>query len=186
MNINRFAYDLLDGHARIERAVGVLEDHLEFSAAATKFPSGQAGDRFTVKIDLPGGGFNEANDGPTESGFATAALADESDRLACRYGQAYVINRFDICPDPAEQTVLHREMDLEILNFEQIHARGSERGYSGSGLPQEQAAEHSSKNNAPNDSAALPQVQAVFVGSHGALLGSADESGSQKGTRSDS
>ena len=138
-----------------------------------------------MKIDLPGGGFNEANDGPTESGFATAALADESDGLARRDGQAYVVNRFDICPDPAEQTVLHREMDLEILNFEQIHARGAERGCSDSTLPQERAGARSNKNSAPSGWAALPEAQAFFAGSHGALWGSGGESGSLEEMRRD-
>src|SRR5947209_14567688 len=89
-------------------------------------------------------------------------------------------------PNPAEQAVLHREKDLEVLNFEQIHARRSERDCSDSTLPRDGAGEHSNKNSEPNDWTGPGSVQAFFVGNHDALSDSVDESGTRTESRRDS
>src|SRR5437660_720504 len=186
MNVNRFAHNLLHRHAWIQRTVRVLEDHLKFPPASSQFCLGDAGDFFPVKNNFASARLNEANDRTPKSRLAATTLTDQPDCFARCHRQAHVVNGFDVGPHPAEQAVLHREMHFKVLNFEQIHARGSGRGCSDSTLPRERATAHSNKSSAPNGLAPLPEAQAFFAGNRAALSGSADESGSRTETRRDS
>ena len=49
MNIQRFADDVCDRHARVERAVGVLKNHLEPAPPRPQLRSAQPRDVFTLE-----------------------------------------------------------------------------------------------------------------------------------------
>ena len=86
-----FGEDLADGHARIERGVGVLKDDGEMAAEATEIAGreGKEIDSFVrggVVEDFAGSGFDEAEENASEGGFAGAGFADEAEGFAAMQG----------------------------------------------------------------------------------------------------
>ena len=78
--------DLAHGHARVERGIGVLEDHLHPAGEGAAGAAG-GGDRGVLEDDLAGGGRVDAHDGAAEGGLAAAGLADEAEGLAAGDGE---------------------------------------------------------------------------------------------------
>ena len=66
VNFQRLANDVADGHARIERVVGVLENHLPFPPPRAQLGAGPLRQRASKR------------------GLAAAAFADQPQRLARR------------------------------------------------------------------------------------------------------
>ena len=123
VNVNGFADDLGDGHARVERAVGILEDHLEAAPAAAQRRGLEASEILPFEPDLAGGRFDEPDGGASEGGLAATAFADEADRFARRDGQADVVDGAHEVLGGTEQARFNREMDFEVSDFEEAHAR---------------------------------------------------------------
>ena len=75
-----FGHDVEDGHARVERREGVLEDVLQFPAeVAHVFFAEAAQVELLVVVmedDFAVGGFYQANDGPPGCGLTAARFAD--------------------------------------------------------------------------------------------------------------
>src|SRR3546814_7367957 len=82
----RFADDIRDGHAWIERAVGVLEDVLNAAPEIEQFASGQSEHihlALAVVIEDPSRIRGQRpHDDPAQRGLAAAALADEAEAFA--------------------------------------------------------------------------------------------------------
>src|SRR5882724_10609325 len=95
MDIERFPDDLLHQNAGIERAVGILEDHLKTAASGAQFAVIQICNLLTVEKHRSGGGFDQANDGAPQSRLAAATLAHQPKGLAGIDGQTHVIDRFE-------------------------------------------------------------------------------------------
>ena len=64
-----------DRHARVERGVGILEDHLEIRARLAEFAAAQGGEVPTGQDDRAFGGRDQLQDGAAESGLAAAGFA---------------------------------------------------------------------------------------------------------------
>src|SRR5260370_15125039 len=125
VDVDGFADGLFAGQARVQRSVRVMEDHLKLAAARAKFRAAQPADLFAGKKNVAGGWLDETDDRPAERGFAATALADYAKGFPGGHGQTHVIDGPDACLHAAEYAVFDREMDLEIFDFEQVHAESA-------------------------------------------------------------
>src|SRR5713226_1461506 len=106
VDVDGFADDLFDRHARVQRSVRVLEDHLKLAAARTKFRAAQPADLIAGKKNVAGGWLDETDDRPAQRGFAAAALADYAKGFPGGHGQTHVIDGPDARLYAAENAVL--------------------------------------------------------------------------------
>ena len=68
-----------DGHPRIERGVGVLENHLEIQPPPAHFGCGEGGEVFPIENDGAGSRGDQLHDGAGKGGFPAARFADEAE-----------------------------------------------------------------------------------------------------------
>ena len=122
VNVQRLADDVLDGHARIQRAERVLENHLEFPPPRAQLGAVHAREIFAAEKNLARRRLHQAQDGAGQRGFAAAAFADEAERFARRDGETHAVHRFDRFADAAERPVANGKMHFQIFDFEQAHA----------------------------------------------------------------
>ena len=73
-----FGERVVDRHARVERRVRVLENHLEIRARAAQFVALEVGEVASREHDASGGGRDELEDRAPERGFAAAGFADQA------------------------------------------------------------------------------------------------------------
>ena len=78
----RLADDLAGRHARVERGVGVLVDHLHAPAVGQHRSRVEAGDVLAVDADRAGGRLEQLQQRAPDRRLAAAALADQAQRLA--------------------------------------------------------------------------------------------------------
>ena len=81
MDDQRLADQLAHGHARVERGIGVLEDHLDGAPDRLQRATAEAGGRASVDADvaLPG---DEVEERPAGGRLAAPRFADQRQRLA--------------------------------------------------------------------------------------------------------
>ena len=84
MNPQGFGDDVARPHARVERTVGVLEDHLHAAADLPEVALRRMGDVDPVESNRPGIGLDQPDDHPRQCRFPATALADDPDRFAAR------------------------------------------------------------------------------------------------------
>src|SRR5258708_35055174 len=128
VDVDGFADDLFGRHARVQRSVRVLEDHLKLAAARAKFRTAQPADLFAGKKNVAGGWLDETDNRPAQRGFAATALPNHTKGFAGGHRQTHIIDSPDARLYAAEDAVFDREMDLEIFDVEQVHvetARGA-------------------------------------------------------------
>ena len=78
-----FADDLAHGHARVERRVGVLKDHLHAAGVALEIPGPVTlGQHLAAVADRAAGLVVETDQGLAVGGLAAAALAYQAQDLA--------------------------------------------------------------------------------------------------------
>ena len=104
VDVQRLADDVGDRQPRIQRAVRILENHLEPAPARAQFRPAQAGDVLALEHNAAGGRLDELDDRASERGLAAAAFAHQPDRFARRDGEAHVIHGADEFLRPAKQT----------------------------------------------------------------------------------
>lgn len=78
---HRLADDVAYGDARVERGVGVLEDHLDLATEFAQILSPSGGDVSLTEHDLAGRGWHEAQQRATEGGLAATRLANHAEGL---------------------------------------------------------------------------------------------------------
>ena len=78
------AQRLAHGHARVERAVRVLEHDLHAAPQRAQLPRPEGEDLPAVDHDLPGRGLLQPQDRPADRGLAAPRLAHEPQRLSGR------------------------------------------------------------------------------------------------------
>src|SRR5207247_5488360 len=105
-------------HARIERAVGVLEDDLHLAAERAQLarPAGQ--ERAPLERHLARGGLDEAEHQAPERRLPRARLADEAEGLAPLDGERHADHRPHPGARPSEQPPPDRQVlaDLAYLD----------------------------------------------------------------------
>jgi len=117
---HRLGDDVADFHARIERAVGVLEDHLDAPAQRAQFLGPQAREVVAVVDDFAGSRPLEQQDAAAGGGLAAAALADKSEGLATPQGEIDAVDRLDLADEAMGDNAFgDREMLVQPLHFEE-------------------------------------------------------------------
>ena len=112
---------MLDRHAWIERAVGVLENHLKFAPPRTQRCPAHLCDVLAFKQHAACRRLNQPDDGAAERRLAAAAFADQPERFTRRDAEAHVVHRLHGFADAAENPVLDGKMHLQVFDVEQVH-----------------------------------------------------------------
>src|SRR5208282_1677070 len=114
----RLGQHLGNRHARVERAIGVLEDDLHLAPQGPHLLPREAEDVAAPEADGAGIGIDEAQHQPARGRFAAAALADECQRLSGREAEINTVDGLDRAARAAEEAgsepeVLDQALDLE-------------------------------------------------------------------------
>src|SRR6185503_3584580 len=115
VRVQRLADDRADGHARVERAVRVLEDDLHPAPEAAQPVRLERGQVDPVEPDRARGGLAQADQRPAGRALAAAGFADEPEGLAAANLEADVVDGADLPLDVLEDAGPDREVDLEVL-----------------------------------------------------------------------
>src|SRR5208283_4611573 len=105
-------------HTRVERAEGVLEDHLCLPSVRLKRLARKGGDVLSVEKDAPRRRPQKANDALTHRGLAAARFSHEPEGLASINGEADAVDRLDVTDDPAEKPAPHGKIHLQVFYLE--------------------------------------------------------------------
>ena len=112
-----------DSEAWIERGIGVLEDHLHMPAQRPQLAPAERREVQAHEPNAPAGRGIQPQERAAERRLATAALADQTERLVPPDGQADSIHRADHYPRPAPDDVgeaaARRERHREILDLDE-------------------------------------------------------------------
>src|SRR5262245_22699882 len=93
IDAERFADDLTDRHARIERRIGILKDDLNPPPQFAHSLRGAMGDVRAAKSDRPCRRLLQLENGAADGGLAAPGFADEAERLACGNGESDIVDR---------------------------------------------------------------------------------------------
>jgi len=111
----------VDGHAGIERGVGILKDHLEVETPFLDGGGPQSAEILSFEENFAGGGRLELHDGAGEGGFAAAGLPDESQDLTLFDPEADPIDSAHQAGDPTEGSLADGKVGVNIDEFEEGH-----------------------------------------------------------------
>ena len=89
----RTAENLAHRHARIERCIRILEDHLHASAQRTDLRLTDVRDVLAVEHDAALGRFGQTHHHTRERRFAAAGFADQADRFAGEHVEIDAVHR---------------------------------------------------------------------------------------------
>src|SRR5919198_10596 len=95
MHLDRLADDVAHRHARVERGVRVLEDHLHPPAHAAHLLAGKARELGAIELHRAGGRLVELEDRAPRRRLAATRLADETKRLALLDEEIDAVDRAD-------------------------------------------------------------------------------------------
>src|SRR5256714_7252578 len=128
VHLDRAADDLTDPLPRIQRRVGILEDHLHLATERAELAPRQSRDVAAVEEDLPVGQVVEPDHTAGERRFPAPGLADETERLAASHLEADVVDRVHSGDLALEDDALpDREVLLDVLGGEEDVAAGTRR-----------------------------------------------------------
>jgi hypothetical protein len=96
MHLDRLGNDVAHFHARVERAVRVLEDHLHAPAQRDQLAALHAVDVLAVEQDLAGSRPFEPQDAASGRGLAAAALTNQPQRLAALDVEIDAVDRLHV------------------------------------------------------------------------------------------
>ena len=120
----RLGDDVLDRHARIERAERVLEDDLHLAPHRPHALGVQALDRLALEADGAAGRLDQADQHAPGGGLAAARLADEAERPAARDREIDAVDRAHRADLTRDQNPAgDREVLGEALGLDQGGAR---------------------------------------------------------------
>ena len=114
VHVNRLGDDIADRHARVQRGVRILEDHLRPAAVLLH---GFLRDRLAVENDLAGGGLVQVQQRAANGRLAAAGLADKAQRLALLDGEGHVVHGLE--HRGLEEAGGDREILLEVSDLNQ-------------------------------------------------------------------
>ena len=93
MDVQRLADDLPDGHARIERTDGVLENHLGAEFHLPRLSPRQRLDVAPIAQNRAFGGWQNARHHAPKRGFATAGFTNQADHFTFAHRQVHAVHR---------------------------------------------------------------------------------------------
>ena len=109
----RFGDDLAHGHARVERAVRVLEDDLDGAAQGAERAAVHGSEASAADADLAGGGGLERQQQAADGALAAAGFAHEAEGLARGDGEADILDGADRGTAGADGEMLGEAVDCE-------------------------------------------------------------------------
>ena len=113
-------HDVADGHPRVQRAVGVLEDDLDLAAVLLERPAAHLGDVLTLVEDRAAGRLLQGDQQLGHGRLAAAGLADHADGLAAAQGQVDAVDGVDVPDRLLEEDALgQREVLLQARDLQQ-------------------------------------------------------------------
>ena len=120
------AEDRADGLPRVERVVGVLEDHLRLLAHGAHGTARESRDVSAVDDHVAGGRVDQAQDGAARRRLPAAALPHQAQGLRPTEFEAHAIDGLDL-PDRAREDTsrLVREVDAQVLDLEHFFAHSA-------------------------------------------------------------
>src|SRR5262249_25771311 len=126
----RLGEDLPDGHARIERAIGVLEDELRVAAQRPELTLLKRRDIATVETDASCRWFDQPQHQPAKGRFTAAGFAHERECFAGLERKAHPIHGGHSWGRTAENRAASDKLAADVLNLEQkrAHDRTSSSG----------------------------------------------------------
>jgi hypothetical protein len=124
----RLAHVVEDGHAGVQRAEGILEDHLHLRPQRPEFRGGQRRQVHDPAVpgpkpDLAASRRQGPQDAPGRRGLAAPALADEPEGRALLDLQAHVVDRPHLSDDAPGEALLDGEELLEMPDGEERRVR---------------------------------------------------------------
>ena len=116
--VKRLADDLARVHARIERRIRILEDHLQAAPARAHRGAIESRDVLAFQRDRAARGLDQAQDRLSGRRLPAAALADEAQRFARGEVERHAVHglhRADLAPEEpaAHRVVLDQRVDFE-------------------------------------------------------------------------
>ena len=129
VELQRVADDLADALARVQRRVGVLEDHLHLAPQRPQLALAQLGELGAAEAHRPRGRGEQLEHRARQGRLAATRLADEADRLALLDAERDAVDgahRADLAVD--EDPGLDREVLDEVGDLEQRLAVGRAGG----------------------------------------------------------
>jgi hypothetical protein len=111
--LERLGDNLPYRHAWIERAIGILEDHLHLSTDRTQRRFSQARERSSLEDDLASRRLFKLQDATAECGLPTPRLPDQSQSLPAGNREADAVHSAHHSHRPGEQTL---PRDREVLD----------------------------------------------------------------------
>ena len=93
MDVQRFADDIGDGHAGVQRGIGILEDHGGLPAEFTDIRF--RADRLSLKADFAAGRFIQVQERAADRGLAAAGFPHQAKGLAAADAEGHIVHRFE-------------------------------------------------------------------------------------------
>jgi hypothetical protein len=116
MHIHPFPDDRTDPHARIQRAVWILEDDLQLTSLAPQRFSVESQEVLSRKVDRSRRRLEQAQDEAPEGRFSTTGLADDAERFTVRQIEAHPVDGAQKNGSPPQRPRSHGEMLAQIPN----------------------------------------------------------------------
>src|SRR6266496_1268350 len=111
-------------HARVERAVRVLEDDLHLPAYRAELGGRRGRQVLALEKDRTAGRLLELEDAPARGGLAAAGLAHEAEGLAPAYRERHVVHRLDDATPAAEKAARDLEVLGQVADYQDLVALG--------------------------------------------------------------
>src|SRR4030042_3648333 len=112
-----FFNGLADGHAGVERTIGILEDDLHLLAQRLHLVIGYVADIFTFIDDPSLLRRQKPQEEPRDGRLAASALSDQAQGLALINLECPAINALDPTDDSLKETPAHREVFFKPFNL---------------------------------------------------------------------
>src|SRR5439155_9977764 len=108
-----------DRHARIERRIRVLKNHLEVGTRPAQIMTAELAQVLSSQNNSTVRRWNQLQNRPAQRGFATARFADQTENLPLLQRERDTIDGFDRTDMAAENhSTLHRKVGFQISDFE--------------------------------------------------------------------
>ncbi len=108
-----------DGHARVQRGEGILEDNLQVGAEGAQGGGGGAGDVDAFEMDFAAMGRLQAEDRAGEGGFAAARFTDEGEGFAGSDFEGNAVNGADVADGVGKDAAADGVPDAEVGELEE-------------------------------------------------------------------
>jgi hypothetical protein len=118
--LQRLGHDRPDGHARVERRVRVLKDHLDPPPERMQLGRAEPSDILSVEDDAASRRRVQAYDRLGERRLAAAGFTDQSERLTALDAERHAVDRANVANGAAKQPGVDGEVLDHIIEFEQF------------------------------------------------------------------